>query len=225
VLLKRFLDGLAEVRNTTTFARALSLDRFYFDATIRAVIDMMRSYRPCFEALGEYAAGMVCFACEPEWVRYVWRDARESVVGVSIASRSCVDLGSRCEMFMSAKTAFSGSSAMTKLTQIPGNALPSFGMFSSREALCDWAATNIALRPFPGHSPNFVERQLQDVAPLGPTEPELSYDAVRIGAESGIAIPLVVINVTAPAGVMESAQSGAALVRFALMLVCMLCLM
>jgi len=213
VLLKGFLDGLVDVRTTTTFARACSLDRFYLDATVRAVIDMMQSYGPCFEALGEYAAGMACFACEPEWVRYVWRDSRESVVGVSIASRSCVELGRRCEVFMKAQEAFSASHTMTRLTQIPGRALPSLFMFSSREALCDWAATNIALRPFPGHSPNFIGRQMQDVAPLGPTEPDLAYDAVRIGAESGIAVPLVTINVTIPEGLMPSVPSCAALLR------------
>lgn len=117
-----------------------------------AVLDPAGHSR-CLAALMTYVAGMMCFACDPEWADQV-QVGMGAIIRVRISEGTCTNLWEACGHFSALTQALKQAVLDSSLAvQQPGS-LENLAMFADQQALCDWAHDAIAMHPFttPGES-------------------------------------------------------------------------
>jgi len=70
----------------------------------RQIIDIMGSFfgsvfdnfPPCASGILKYVAGIICFGCDPDWTRYVYRDTNTGYISVAVAVDTCDSLADAC---------------------------------------------------------------------------------------------------------------------------------
>jgi len=218
-LLRSYLQELVSLRRTPAYKTANPAARQRFDAAVDAFKPALDSARPCITRVLAYATGMLCFACNPDWFHYVWRDRSGIVTKVNVTAGACTQLGEPCVDFAIATRNLEMAIADSSLAKAVDAAWPDLWMFGSRELLCSWAQQNIALTPLrqamprfgnplsdllQGHRPDASRRLAsgQDVflpatpAPLlpdlppGPSVPDRAVDATADGLRVGAKIDL-----------------------------------
>ncbi|CEL92772.1 unnamed protein product [Vitrella brassicaformis CCMP3155] len=107
-----------------------------------------RLFEPCYRVMLEYAAGALCFACDPEWpAKTFYKQKSFGVVDVSVAEGTCTALWSKCKTF--AKKAWSfhlrllEDPVATSLT----DALPFFAHLRDQPSLCNHLKHRVAFHP------------------------------------------------------------------------------
>eukprot|EP00927_Polykrikos_kofoidii_P025006 TRINITY_DN22565_c0_g1_i1.p1 TRINITY_DN22565_c0_g1~~TRINITY_DN22565_c0_g1_i1.p1 ORF type:complete len:343 (+),score=53.08 TRINITY_DN22565_c0_g1_i1:81-1109(+) len=101
----------------------------------------------CFSKLLEYVAGMICFACRPDWPSTVSLSNRQ-IIRVHVTPATCLDIWTHCNAFGEASV----NLRTALLDSIPAKqakgAVVDLSMFADQQALCDWLHNTVALHPF-----------------------------------------------------------------------------
>lgn len=117
----------------------------------------------CFRAILAYAAGMSCFACRPDWVRFVTM-LENQVVRVNVHPAVCMGLWSECETFALSVTMLQQAVLDSLLAKQARMQKENLSMFADLQALCDWLHDSVALHPFIRPAQSELEDSLEPAA-------------------------------------------------------------
>lgn len=160
-----------------------------FDEALASVQHSTTVFAPCLSAMLQYAAGMICFMCDPQWETYLYKadqSAEEtaekeqylegaSYDAVAVGSGACVKLWAGCAAFSAA-----ARDAWEKVLQCPlakqiEQPLPDLPAFFSKPELCEWARAAIALQPLAETSRSLPQQRLPEL-PSDATTTSISSD-------------------------------------------------
>mmetsp|Transcript_85648 Transcript_85648/g.255272 ORF Transcript_85648/g.255272 Transcript_85648/m.255272 type:complete len:346 (-) Transcript_85648:153-1190(-) len=108
----------------------------------------------CFSGLLTYAAGMICFGCEPAWSRYtlLWQGGGSwsppVVARVNVAASVCREMWAACRPFGRSASALGAAIRDSAAARTSPLSAESLDMFSDQQELCEWTQEEIALHPF-----------------------------------------------------------------------------
>lgn len=148
-LMKIYQGDLTTLRGSLVYRRSELLEQALFDRAVDALGVALDRAPRCVEALMVFAAGMICFGCNPRWYDFVWRDAGGAVTRVNIAGDSCIWVATKCGPFGRAVQDFYQQLAQSGLAKTPRKPLPDWSMLFDREAMCDWLRWTLAMQPLP----------------------------------------------------------------------------
>lgn len=110
------------------------------------------SQSECLTSVLTYVAGMMCFACRPEWFQYAVISSQkmkaDRLLRIRMASSVCVELWAACSSFGATVASLRAALRDSRLSKAAQLAEESFDMFLSQRQLCNWAHDVIALHPF-----------------------------------------------------------------------------
>jgi len=194
-LLRLYLDHLNSIRASAVYSHADALEQALLDSATSAFVPALDLSDECAKALLVFAAGLICFGCDPHWSDYVWRKDSGSVYAVDISGDACIYVDQRCGPFGRAVSAVSNRIMDSRLAKLPAMSLPDFSMFRDRESLCLWLRTSFALHPIPPPYGSLVQ-----MAALDPKVEGRRLDAFEEGYSvvSGLS-PAVKPSSTTPA--------------------------
>lgn len=115
-----------------------------------------RGHAVCFASLLSYAAGMLCFACDPAWGEKV-QFIMGKPIRVHVADTTCTSLWASCEHFASLARSLRQLVLDSRLAGGQSQPMENLDMFSGQQDLCDWAHDSIAMHPFT--TPGEAERE------------------------------------------------------------------
>lgn len=153
-MLRDYLAQLNDIRSSEVYVRASDLEKALLDRAQFAFGPVLRHAAGCTRALLTFAAGMICFGCDPEWHEYVWRDASGRVTGVKIDGESCIYVDQHCGAFGRAAIVLVASVMESSLAKVPTTALPDLSMLRDRETACAWLRGSLAMRPLLSFPPS-----------------------------------------------------------------------
>mmetsp|Transcript_31199 Transcript_31199/g.70188 ORF Transcript_31199/g.70188 Transcript_31199/m.70188 type:complete len:323 (+) Transcript_31199:40-1008(+) len=199
--------SVQDVRNTPGFQPADSVDKEQFEAALQAFGPVLSPavHADCFSSMLTYAAGMICFGCNPDWFNYAVRDSKHQVIKVQISSGCCVELWTRCEAFGAASVELRQRVLDSTLAKQAKLSMENLDIFQDQQTLCDGLHNMVALHPFTTpteadkeaapaarlisrrlfelNETMGVMRQLEDLdSSVARTK---SFDAIRMGKASG----------------------------------------
>lgn len=119
-------------------------------------------FKPCFNKMLEYVAGMTCFACKSDWIKYV--TLNPNVVRVHISPDACTELWEHCGAFGEAARGLRQSLTDSLLAKQAERPVTDLSMFNDQQALCDWLHDDVALHPF--RWPTEMELETKLAAPV-----------------------------------------------------------
>lgn len=163
-MLEEYVSGLIQLSKDEagTFDFSDSLDQTLLLRAVNSLQVVVKLAEPCMKRLMTYVAGMICFACQPQWSAYVWRNGLGEVVGVNIHPNACIYVDWSCGQFGRAvQNAYFHvmESTLAKRLHLP---LPDFTMFFSRVEICRWLRSVVAMHPILSRSVVSVRRLEQD---------------------------------------------------------------
>lgn len=170
--------GLFAVQNQT--ASDADVDQFNIVKRRYETVLSPLSQSACLTGLLTYVAGMMCFACKPDWFQYsvVLSNsvAKDQLVRVRMPAQVCNQLWASCAAFSSSVVDLRNALRDSKLARAASGAEESLDFFLGKGRLCDWAHDQIALHPFkqpsredqdiPVQMPAPVQRRLQVIREL-----------------------------------------------------------
>ncbi|CAE7537279.1 SPON1 [Symbiodinium natans] len=169
--------------------------RVLFDEALAAVRHSTAVFGPCLLSMLQYAAGMICFMCDPQWEAYLYKSelpvaqteeekrylAGASYDAVAVASGTCAALWAGCEAFSTA-----ARDAWDKILQCPlakqiEQPLPDLPPFFSKPDLCEWTRAAIALQPLAETSRMLPEQRLPKLPSDASTTTETASGEDEVG--------------------------------------------
>ncbi|CEM27492.1 unnamed protein product [Vitrella brassicaformis CCMP3155] len=185
---QRYLLALREIRKTQAFNNTATDEKAHFDEAMDAVCSVFKSHQRCFDGILEVTSGLLCFACAPDWKRYVGVEKKSGGIAmVSISESSCGHLWMQCrDMGLASKRLLDKvlDSHLTRRVAVP---LPQLDAFQDEELLCKYAMNVIALRPFlftSLHAPIFTKSHIDMHPDKEVLMPHSDWDAVNEGRQS-----------------------------------------
>lgn len=157
-LLNEYRLALIELSKDDAFTLADTLEKKLLLRATDSIQFALKLADNCLKRLMTYVAGMICFACQPEWSAYVWRNGLGEVLGVNISPDACIYVDWGCGGFGRAvQEAYLHimESGLAKRLHI---ALPDFSMLFSRVAICRWLRSVVAMHPIQSHEAINVRR-------------------------------------------------------------------
>lgn len=154
-------------------------DREQYEVAVDAFRGVLSpvAQRKCFSELLTYAAGMMCFACRPEWFHFavvVGNElSMEQVVRVRMTRSVCLQVWATCRDFGAAAARLTAAIRDSAVARRAPRAAENLDMFTSQQRLCDWMHDQVALHPF--KLPATEDRRIGLHAPL----PEAASSAER----------------------------------------------
>ena len=166
-MMEEYLSGLIQLsKDEGTFDFSDSSDQMLLLRAVNSLQVAVKLAEPCMKRLMTYVAGMICFACQPQWSAYVWRNGLGEVVGVNIHPNACIYVDWSCGAFGRAvQNAYFHvmESTLAKRLHLP---LPDFTMFFSRVEICRWLRSVVAMHPI-------LSRSVVGVRRLEPQDTEM----------------------------------------------------
>ena len=146
-VLQRYLASMNELRGSEVYERATRLEQELLDRATDSMQRALEFAKPCILHFLAFVAGMICFSCQPDWVNYVWRNGLGEVVGVNVDPDACIYVDRGCGVFGHAVQQAYLHLMESQMAKRPTASLPDFSMFFSREDLCKWLRSTVALQP------------------------------------------------------------------------------
>mmetsp|Transcript_100266 Transcript_100266/g.189074 ORF Transcript_100266/g.189074 Transcript_100266/m.189074 type:complete len:322 (+) Transcript_100266:134-1099(+) len=167
-------------------------DRGQYEAAIALYAQVLSpaAQKECFSSVLTYVAGMMCFACKPEWSQYTLMsngdDPLGGVLAMRMASSVCVDLWAACASFGKLVGLLQNALRDSAVARVATESQENLDMFLTQQQLCDWAHDEIALHPF-----KLPSKEDQDI-PLKIAKarrrllgvPEKAFDVMQEGKDS-----------------------------------------
>lgn len=169
-LLKQYSLASIQLSKDDAFELADTLDKKLLLRAIESIQSALKLAEPCMKRLVTYVAGMICFACQPDWSAYVWRNGLGEVLGVNVSPNACISVDWDCGSFGRAVQEAYLHVMESSLAKRLHTALPDFSMFFSRVELCSWLRSVVAMHPIPSRSA--IARRLE--ASITPNETNVS---------------------------------------------------
>eukprot|EP00438_Fugacium_kawagutii_P002021 Skav214233 [mRNA] locus=scaffold1133:89151:90074:+ [translate_table: standard] len=152
-LLKQYSLELIQLSKDDAFELADTLDKKLLLRAIESIGSALKLAEPCMKRLVTYVAGMICFACQPDWSAYVWRNGLGEVLGVNVSPKACISVDWDCGSFgRTVQGAYLHIMESSLAKRLHTAVLPDFSMFFSRVELCSWLRTLVAMHPIPSRS-------------------------------------------------------------------------
>lgn len=146
-LLSGYLKALMKVRGSDVYQQEDPLEQVLFNRALNSFKPALDAAAACVRAVMVFAAGMICFSCNPNWDQFVWRGALGDVTAVNVGGESCIYVADQCGPFgraMRQTVSLVMESALAKQPQLP---LPDWSMLETRIQMCEWLRTTIAMQP------------------------------------------------------------------------------
>lgn len=106
----------------------------------------------CFSTLLNYAAGMMCFACRPNWFHYAviqgGNTSVEHVLRIRLARTVCLQIWADCHLFGEAAEKLTAALRDSAVARRAPRAVENLDMFLGQQQICDWMHAQVALHPF-----------------------------------------------------------------------------
>lgn len=174
MMIMRHRDAVDDVRSTIAYSAATHIEQEQLRLALESFNAVLHPalHGECFASVMTYTAGVICFACRPDWFNFVTLHG-EDVVRVHIDPAVCMELWSHCEDFGRAAKQLVHAlldSALAKQASAPYEDL---SMYFDEQALCNWLHDEVALHPF--SRPSQAEREealAAQQAGLGPGDPD-----------------------------------------------------
>ncbi len=117
-----------------------------------------------------YVAGMMCFACRPDWADFAVLGGGpvESVIRLRIIREFCWALGQECRSFGETAAALAWAIRDSAVARRAPRSTENLDMVMSQQALCDWMHEQVASHPF--KLPSAEDNQLEHWVPLAQAE-------------------------------------------------------
>eukprot|EP00750_Incisomonas_marina_P008094 INCI15222.1.p1 GENE.INCI15222.1~~INCI15222.1.p1 ORF type:complete len:412 (-),score=73.88 INCI15222.1:413-1648(-) len=111
--------------------KAESILTTYTDKLSQAAQDVVEAELKCAQGLSNYFKGVLCFACEADWDKYLVRDIDEAITGLNLNEDTCDSIVRECEpvndaVIKVATTAVDFADAM--LTEFTGGLWPALNV-------------------------------------------------------------------------------------------------
>ncbi|CEL98267.1 unnamed protein product [Vitrella brassicaformis CCMP3155] len=150
-----------QVKSSAQYSASSPDHQKQFDVAVERITDVLDPafYAPCYSRVPEYAAGMICFGCKPDWKKYVAfvpleDDSNVQVIGrLNIDESSCYLMWGACEAFGDKAAQMHRAILDSSLVKQATKSEEDFNMFTELQ----WAHDTIALHPFV--TPNEAERE------------------------------------------------------------------
>lgn len=155
--LERYLSALTQLQQSEVFQHAEATEQALLNKAIDAFQAPLGHISQCIQSLMVFSAGMICFGCNPQWNKFVWRDTAGSVTAVNVAGESCVFVGRQCGKFGLAMQQLMASIMNSVLAKVPETPLPDLAMLGDRESICDWLRSSLAMQPMQDTVPDLSE--------------------------------------------------------------------
>lgn len=147
--------------------------------------------KDCFSSILTYVAGMMCFACKPEWSQYTLissgNDPLGHVLAIRMASSVCVELWASCASFSKLVASLRSALQDSAVARSAVESQENLDMFLRQDDLCDWAHSEVALHPF--KLPSKEDRDIPLVTAKARRRlvdnPEKAFDVMLEGRSSG----------------------------------------
>ena len=195
LILEQYLASLVNLRSSEVCEKSTQLEQQLLDRAIDSMQAALEFAKPCVLHFLAFVAGMICFSCQPDWVNYVWRNGYGEVVGVNVDPNSCIYVDRGCGVFGHAVQEAYMHVMESQLAKRPAASLPDFSMFFSRESLCKWLRSTVALEPMAFKSSQVARRlsQHMSIADVEGSRGLASADT----ATTSVSLPEAVVQATA----------------------------
>lgn len=143
------LQSVAALEHTKFFRIASADERKQYKSVLESFSFVLHPHvhSDCMSGLLTYTAGVLCFACKPDWDKYVTMEAG-AVVRLHVDPSVCAELWSRCEVFGQVASDLKESLGASALAQRAKRKAESLDMFFHKQSLCGWVHKEVALKPF-----------------------------------------------------------------------------
>jgi hypothetical protein len=150
--------AVAKVQKSDIFNTATNAERSHFLRVLSKLDEVIDPsvHAGCFSALVTYMAGMICFACLPNWRSIVHEDYGK-IVRILLTTGTCTEVWARCEEFGHKAKMLHQVMLDSKLAIMQSTSFENFEMFHDQQALCDWMHDAVAMHPFT--TPSEMERE------------------------------------------------------------------
>jgi len=189
--LNNFQVQMAKIKVSQAYVKADKLQRALFDKAMSSFAPVLKWHGTCFDTLLEYMAGMLCFACDPNWGKKVFVDQDGlSVQHLHINDASNEALWQSCKNLGVAAAEMQTRVADALLAKQVWVRFEDLSMFSSKVAVSHYMA-KLGLFPLRGQSENQLVLSPGGNNASGSTTarrlaaPTAFVDPVSIGRASG----------------------------------------
>ncbi|CAK9086558.1 Hypothetical protein (Fragment) [Durusdinium trenchii] len=159
-VLAEYSTALMDLKDSDVFEMAETLEQKLLQRAMHSIQSAVKLAESCIIRLMAFVAGMICFACQPDWSAFVWRSGLGEVVGVNIDPEACVYVDWGCGMFGRAVQKAYSHVMESTLAKRLHTSLPDFSMMYSRLELCRWLRSVLAMQPM-SHRAHRAARRLE----------------------------------------------------------------
>jgi hypothetical protein len=181
--LQHFQIEMTKMKISRFYESMDRLQKALFDGALKSLAPVLDWHGTCFDVLLEYMAGMLCFACDPDWKNQVFMASEiRSVAHLHIAEYSNEALWQGCRNLGSAWAEMQtrvADSMLTKAIKVPSEDL---SMFNSKITVSHYMAR---LGLYPMRPPNENTLEVIPKGRLLGARPQRFINPVLVGRASG----------------------------------------
>merc|ERR1711879_510040 len=161
------MQSVAALEHTKLFRHASPEERKKFKFVMETFSFVLHPHvhSDCLSGLLAYTAGVLCFACRPDWYKYVTLEAG-AVSRLHVGPSACAELWNLCEVFGQVASDLKQSIVDSELAQRAKRKAENMDMFFSEHSLCHWIHNEVALQPF--RKPSVSDWEPESAVPSAP---------------------------------------------------------
>jgi len=183
-----FQTQLAKVQLSQAYAKADKLERMLYDKAVASYAPVLKWHGTCFDTLLEYMAGMLCFACDPNWGTMVFLgDGGRTVEHLHVDDYSNEELWQSCRMLGTAASEMQTRVADSLLVKGIWSRFEDLSMFRSKISVSQYMS-HLGLFAMRGPSENHL------VLSPGPAASRIAKEARLLASMSNRDGPTGFIN-------------------------------